>query len=66
MNSPREILRSINVFVAGLLAMLIAIVVLGFYVQRSIGKESSVFPVSTPWQVRPIRSGLPLARGGGS
>jgi hypothetical protein len=66
MNASREILRSINVFVAGLVAILLAAVVLGFYVQRFIGKESSSAPMSTPWQVRPLRSGLPSARGGGS
>jgi hypothetical protein len=63
MNSSREILRSINVFVAGLVALLIAIVVLGIYVQRFTGSESSGSPVSTPWQIRPLRSGLRLARG---
>lgn len=66
MNSSREILRSVAVVVAGLVAMLIAIVVLGLYVERSIGKEPSVFPVSIPWKEKPLRSALPWARRLGS
>lgn len=61
MNSSREILRSVAVVVAGLVAMLIAIVVLGLYVERSIAKEPSVFPVTIPWKEKPLRSVLPLA-----
>ena len=61
MHSSREILRSIAPLVAGLLAMLIAVVVLGLYVQRSIGREPSLFPVSIPEQEKPLRTALPLA-----
>ena len=61
MNSSREILRSVAVIVAGLVAMLIAIVALGLYVERSIDKEPSVFPVAIPWKDKPLRSVLPLA-----
>ena len=60
MNPSREILRSVAVVVAGLVAMLIAIVVLGLYVERSIAKEPSVFPVSIPWK-ESLGSPLPLA-----
>ena len=61
MNSSREILRSVAVIVAGLVAMLIAIVVLGLYVERSIAKEPSVFPGAIPWKDKSLRSVLPLA-----
>lgn len=60
MNPSREILRSVAVVVAGLIAMLIVIVVLGLYVERSIVKEPSVFPVSIPWKEKPLHSDLPL------
>ena len=61
MNTSREILRTVAIVVAGLVAMLIAIVVLGLYVERSIAKEPSVFPVAIPWRDKPLRSTLPLA-----
>ena len=61
MNPSREILRSVAVVVAGLVAMLIAIVVLGLYVERSIAREPSVLPVSIPSKDSPLRSALPLA-----
>lgn len=60
MNSLREILRSVAVVVAGLVAMLIAIVVLGLYVERSIGKEPGVFPVAIRWKEAPLPSAMPL------
>jgi len=47
--------------VAGLVAMLIAVLVLGLYVQRSIGREPSMFPVSIPEQEKPLRAVLPVA-----
>jgi hypothetical protein len=61
MNPSREILRSVAVVLAGLVAMLIAIVVLGLYVERSIVKEPSVFPVAIPWKEKPLCSPLQLA-----
>jgi len=66
MNPSREILRSVAVVVAGLVAMLIAIVVLGLYVERSIAMEPSVFPVAIPWKEEPLRSAVPLAYRAGS
>jgi hypothetical protein len=66
MDSSREILRSVVLFVAGLVAMLAAIVVLGLYVERSIGKEPSVLPVSILQQETPLRAALPCARRVGS
>ncbi len=61
MNSSREILRSVAVVVAGLVAMLIAMVVPGLYVERSIAKEPSVFPVTILRKGKPLSSVLPLA-----
>jgi hypothetical protein len=66
MNSSREILRSVSVFVVSLVAMLIAIVVLGLYVERSTGKEPSVFPVAIPWKEEPLRPVLSPDCGVGS
>jgi hypothetical protein len=66
MNSSKEILRSSALLVAGLVAMLIAIVVLGLYVQRSIGSEPNISPVSIPRHEKPLHSALPLACRGGS
>jgi hypothetical protein len=43
MNSSKEILRSVALLVAGLVAMLAASVVLGLHVERSIGREPGVF-----------------------
>lgn len=63
MSSSREIFRSVAIIVlAGLAAMLIAIVVLGLYVERSIAKEPSVLPITSPWNERPLRSVLPMPR----
>ena len=61
MNPSREILRSVAVVAAGLVAMLIAIIVLALYVERSIAREPSVFPVSIPSKDSALRSALPLA-----
>ncbi len=61
MHSLREILRSIALLVAGSVAMLIAVILLGLYVQRSIGREPSLFPISIPEQEEPLRAALPVA-----
>jgi hypothetical protein len=61
MHSSREILRSTALLVAGFVATLIVIVVLGLYVQRSIGREPSMFPVSIPEQEVALRAALPVA-----
>lgn len=61
MHSSSEILRSTALLVVGLFAMLIAIVVLGLYVQRAIGREPSLFPVSSPEQEEPLRAAMPVA-----
>ena len=61
MRSLWEILRSVAPAVVGLVAMLVAIVVIGLYVQRSIGRVPSVFPVSTPEKEEPVRAALPVA-----
>jgi len=61
MHSLWEILRSIAPAVAGLLAMLVAIVVLGLYVQRSIGRGLNMFPVSILEQEEPLRAALSVA-----
>jgi len=61
MHSSREILRSTALLVAGFVAMLIVIVVLGLYVQRSIGKEPSLFSVSIPERAEALRAALPAA-----
>jgi len=53
MRSLWEILRSVAPAVVGLVAMLVAIVVIGLSMQRSIGRVPSVFPVSTPEQEEP-------------
>jgi hypothetical protein len=47
--------------VAGFVAMLIAVILLGLYVQRSIGTEPSLFLVSIPEQEEPLRAALPVA-----
>ena len=49
MRSLWEILRSVAPAVVGL----VAIVVIGLSMQRSIGRVPSVFPVSTPEQEEP-------------
>lgn len=61
MDSSREFLRSVAVVVAGRVAMPIAIVALGLYVERSIAKGPSVFPATIPWKEKHLRSVLPLA-----
>ena len=61
MNSSREIFRSVAVLVASFAAMLIAIVVLGLHVERSVGKAPSVFPVSISWKEKSPRSALSWA-----
>lgn len=61
MHSSREILRSTALLVAGFVAMLIAVILLGLYVQRSIGREPSLFPVSIPEQEEPLRAARPVA-----
>ena len=61
MHSLCEILRSIAPAVAGLLAMLVAIVVLGLYVQRSIGRRPNMFPVSISAQEESLRAVLSVA-----
>ena len=61
MHSSREILRSTAQLVAGLVAMLILIAVLGLYVQRSIGREPSLFAVSIPEPEKPPRAAPPVA-----
>jgi hypothetical protein len=66
MHPSGEILRSTALFVAGLVAMLIVIAVLGLYVQRSIGREPSLFPVSIPEQEEALLAVLPAACGVGS
>lgn len=62
MNSLREILRSVALLVAGFIAMLATIVVLGLYVEPSTGNEPSVFPVSILRKETPPRAALPCAR----
>ena len=66
MNSSREILRSVSGVITALIVMLIAIVMLGLHVERSIGNEPRIFPVSIPWNETPDRSALPVACGVGS
>ena len=61
MHPSGEILRSTALFVAGFVAMLIAVILLGLYVQRSIGREPSLFPVSILEQEKPLRTALPVA-----
>jgi hypothetical protein len=61
MHPSGEILRSTALFVAGLVAMLIVIAVLGLYVQRSIGREPNLFPVSILEQEKSLRTALPVA-----
>jgi len=61
MHSLWEILRSIAPAVAGLVVMLVGIVVIGLYVQRSIGRGPSMFRVSIPEQEEPVRAALPVA-----
>jgi len=56
MHSLCEILRSIAPAVAGLLAMLVAIVVLGLYVQRSIDRGPNISE-----QEEPLRAVLSAA-----
>lgn len=56
MHSFCEILRSIAPAVAGLLAMLVAIVVLGLYVQRSIDRGPNISE-----QEEPLRAVLSVA-----
>ena len=56
MHSLCEILRSIAPAVAGLLAMLVAIVVLGLYVQRSIDRGPNISE-----QEEPLRAVLSVA-----
>ena len=56
MHSLWEILRSIAPAVAGLLAMLVAIVVLGLYVQRSIDRGPNISE-----QEEPLRAVLSVA-----
>jgi hypothetical protein len=66
MNSSREILRSASGIVATLLAILIAIVVLGLHVERSIQKDPSAYSVSVPWKGAPPRSARPAGYRAGS
>ncbi len=61
MHSLSEILRSAAPILASFIAMLIAIVVLGLYVQRSIGREPSLLPVSISEEEKPLRTALPVA-----
>ena len=61
MHSSWEILRSMVPALAGLVAMLVAIVLLGLYVQSSIGRGQSMFPVSIPKQEEPLRAALAVA-----
>ena len=61
MHPSGEILRSTALFVAGLVAMLIVIAVLGLCVQRRIGREPSLFPLSILEQEKPLRTALPVA-----
>jgi hypothetical protein len=66
MNSAGEIFRSASGVVAALIAILIAIVVLGLHVERSIQKEPSAFPVSGPWRDAPPCCARPAGRRAGS
>jgi len=66
MNPSREIVRSVAGLLAALVAMMIAIVVLGMYVERSIPTESNVFPVAIPWEAMSLRWALPFACGVGT